>query len=81
MRESVNVTAAGGPGPTTDWKAQDMTPDLSRSITGESLAAARESICMAYGVLPAMLNRSTTGPLIREAQRHLGQWQLMPIAI
>ena len=27
-----------------------------------------------------MLNSSTTGPLIREAQRHLAQWQLQPIA-
>ena len=75
LRESVNVQAAGGSVPQTDWKPQDMTPDLSRSMTAESLSAARDSIAMAYGVLPALLNSSTTGPLVREAQRHLAQWQ------
>jgi hypothetical protein len=35
---------------------------------------------MAFGVLPAMLSGSTTGPLIREGQRHLATWQLQPLA-
>lgn len=80
MRESVNVGAAGGPAPQTDWKPADMTPDLSRSMSSESLKAARESISAAYGVLPALMNNQATGPVVREAQRHLAQWQLQPIA-
>ena len=79
LRESTAVTA-GGPAPQADWKPSDVTPDISRAMTAESLSAARDSICMVFGVLPAMLNASTTGPLIREAQRHLAQWALQPIA-
>lgn len=33
-----------------------------------------------YGGLPALLNGSTTGPVVREAQRHLAQWALQPVA-
>lgn len=80
LRESVNVTAAGGPTPQTDWKPCGLSPDLSKSMTAETLAANRESICAVYGVLPALFHRQTTGPLVREAQRHLAQWVLQPIA-
>ncbi|MBX9747529.1 MAG: phage portal protein, partial [Hyphomonadaceae bacterium] len=80
LRESVNVTAAGGPTPQTDWRPNDLSPDLSRSMATESLGAARHAICGVYGVLPALLNPSTTGPLVREAQRHLAAWVLQPVA-
>jgi len=80
IRESVNVTAAGGPAPQQDWKAADVSPDLSKSMTRETLAAARDTINMVFGVLPALGNASTTGPMVREAQRHLAQWMLQPIA-
>jgi hypothetical protein len=81
IRESVAVTAAGGPAPAQDWKSQDVTPDLSKAMTRETWAAARTGIEMAYGVLPALSNVATTGPMVREAQRHLAQWALMPIAV
>jgi hypothetical protein len=80
IRESVNVQAAGGPAPSQDWKANDLTPDLSKAMTKETLAASRASVEMVYGVLPGLSNISTTGPMVREAQRHLAQWALMPIA-
>jgi phage portal protein BeeE len=80
LRESVNVSAAGGPAPAVDWKPADVTPDIERSMSIESLAAARDSICGAFGVLPGLFNAATTGPLVREAQRHLAQWTLQPIA-
>lgn len=80
LRESVQVTAAGGPAPVTDWKPSDLSPDLSRSMTGDSLRAARNAIMSVYGVLPALMDSATTGPLVREAQRHLATWQLQPIA-
>jgi len=80
VRESVNVTAAGGPAPQTDLKPSDVSPDLSRAMTKETLSAARSSIEMVFGVLPGLSNISTTGPMVREAQRHLAQWGLMPIA-
>jgi hypothetical protein len=80
IRESVNVTAAGGAAPAQDWKASDVTPDLSKAMTRETWAAARSGIEMAFGVLPGLSNTATTGPMVREAQRHLAQWALMPIA-
>ena len=80
LRESTNVTAAGGPTPSTDWRANDLTPDLSKSMTVESLEAARASILTVYGVLPSLFAQAAQGPLVREAQRHLAQWMLQPIA-
>jgi hypothetical protein len=32
LRESVQVTAAGGPSPQADWKAQSITPDLAPAM-------------------------------------------------
>jgi len=80
IRESVNVAAAGGPAPAQDWKPHDLSPDLSKSMTRETLAAAREAILMAFGILPGLSAPATTGPMVREAQRHLAQWVLQPIA-
>jgi hypothetical protein len=80
IRESVNVTAAGGPAPQQDWKASDLTPDLSKAMTRETLNAARDAINLTFGVLPGLASPATTGPMVREAQRHLAQWQLQPIA-
>lgn len=81
LRESVNVTAAGGAAPSTDWRPSDVTPDISKAMTRETLEAARGAICMAFGVLPAMMNGQAQGPLIREAQRHLAGWTLQPLAM
>lgn len=36
---------------------------------------------MAFGVLPGLTNNATTGPLVREAQRHLAQWTIQPLAM
>ncbi|WP_368484668.1 phage portal protein [Salipiger sp. HF18] len=80
LRESVNVTAAGGPAPVQDWAPRNLTPDLSGAMTKESLDAARNGILAAFGVLPGMLSPSVTRPMVREAQRHLAQWALQPLA-
>ncbi|WP_319826067.1 phage portal protein [Thalassovita sp.] len=80
IRESVNVAAAGGPAPVQDWKPHDLSPDLSKAMTRETLAAARDAINMAFGILPGLTSPATTGPMVREAQRHLAQWVLQPIA-
>lgn len=80
LRESVHVSAAGGPAPVSDWKPQDVTPNLQQAMTAESLEAARSSVCAVFGVLPALFDKAAQGPLVREAQRHLAQWTLQPIA-
>lgn len=78
--EGVAQATAAGMNPTIGQKPDQLSPDLSKSMTTETLAAAREGIATAYGVLPSMLNRSATGPVIREAQRQLAVWTLQPIA-
>jgi len=80
LRESVNVTAAGGPAPNADWRPSSLSPDLEKAMTAETLEAARNAICAAFGVLPALFASNAQGPLVREAQRHLAQWTLQPIA-
>lgn len=80
LRESVNVSAAGGPAPQADWRPSDMSPNIQQTMSLETLTAAREAICAAYGVLPAIFSGSAQGPLVREAQRHLAGWTLQPIA-
>jgi len=60
--------------------AEQLTPHLEKAETVAHLTAARDSVAMAFGVLPALLNASTTGPVVREAQRHLAAWTLQPIA-
>lgn len=79
LRESTTVTAAGGPAPAMDWKPSDLTPNLRDSMLVDTLREAKGEILNAYGVLPSLVNNQTTGPLVREAQRHLAQWTLTPI--
>jgi hypothetical protein len=81
MRESVSVAAAGGPSPQADWRPADVSPDLQKAMTRETLEAARDSICGVFGVLPALFAGNAQGPLVREAQRHLAGWMLQPIAM
>ncbi|MBJ3777868.1 phage portal protein [Acuticoccus sp. 2012] len=79
VRESVAVSAAGGPAPAQDWRPNDLTPDMAKSMALETLEASRSSIFAAFGVLPAMWATNAQGPLVREAQRHLAQWVLQPM--
>lgn len=78
--EGVAQAIAAGMNPQLGQKREDLSPDLQRSMTRETLDQARASILMAYGVIPALSNPSATGPVIREAQRHLAQWTLQPLA-
>ena len=78
--EGLAQATAAGMNPQLGQKPDQLSPDLSRSMTAETLAAARDGVMGAFGVLPALLNRSATGPVIREAQRHLATWQLQPMA-
>ena len=78
--EGVAQATAAGMNPTIGQRPDQLSPDLSKSMTSETLAAAREGISMAYGVLPSLVNRAATGPAVREAQRQLAIWTLQPIA-
>ena len=78
--EGVAQATAAGMNPQLGQRREDLTPDLQRAMTRETLDQARASILMAFGVLPSMGNPSATGPVIREGQRHLAQWILQPLA-
>ena len=80
VRESVAVTAAGGPDPASDWRPQSVSPNLEGMDPVRTLEAARGAVLMAFGVLPDLFDRTAQGPLVREAQRHLAQWTLELIA-
>ena len=49
-------------------------------MTVETLNAARDLILWAFGVLPALVDPKSQGPLVREAQRQLATWTLQPMA-
>jgi len=78
--EGVAQATAAGMNPQIDKRPDSVSPDLSRSMTAETLQAARAAISQAYGVLPALHNHAATGPVIREAQRHLVGYTLNPLA-
>ncbi len=80
LRESVTVSAAGGPAPAVDWKPASLSPDLEAVLPAEMLAAARDAVCGVFGVLPGLFSAAGQGPMTREAQRHLATWTLQPIA-
>src|SRR5690606_38345218 len=44
LSESVEVRAAGGPAPSTDWRPASLSPDIEKSMTVETLAAARDAV-------------------------------------
>lgn len=79
VRDSSTVYA-GSQGAPDDWRPADLTPNLRDSMAVESLKTARDAVLHVYGVLPALLNEQSAGPVIREAQRHLATWTLQPIA-
>jgi hypothetical protein len=69
--ERVAQATAAGMNPQLGQKRDDLTPDPGK---------AQGAISQAFGILPAQHNRAATGPVSREAQRHLAQWTLEPIA-
>ena len=79
--EGTAQATAGGMNPQLEKKVEQIGPDLQRAMTRETLQAARDAVQMAFGILPGLTNPATTGPLVREAQRHLAQLVLQPIAL
>lgn len=73
-------TTAGRLPSQSDWSVKNLTPDIAQAEIVAARAAAQEAVCSAFGVPPCLIVASTTGPAIREAQRHLAAWTLQPIA-
>lgn len=78
--EGVAQATAAGLNPSLGKSPDQLSPDLSRTLAGELLREAKGAIYSAFGVLPGLQNPATTGPMVREAQRHLAQLILQPVA-
>lgn len=78
--EGVAQSTAAGMNPQLGQKPDQLSPDLQKATHVEALNAARDSVALAFGVLPSMLTRSAQGNAIREGQRHLAVWTVQPMA-
>lgn len=78
--EGVAQATAAGMNPNIGKSPDQLSPHLDKTLADKLLAEAKGEIYAAFGILPGLHNASTTGPLVREAQRHLAQLVLQPIA-
>ena len=78
--EGAAAATAAGFNPQQGQRREELSPDLQRAAAPELLRAAQGQVAAAFGVLPALFNPAVTGPVVREAQRHLAQWTLEPLA-
>lgn len=79
--EGVAQATAAGMNPNIGKSPDQLSPDLQRTLVDKFLTEAKGAIYAAFGVLPGLHNPATTGPLVREAQRHLAQLVLQPMAM
>lgn len=61
-------------------RRDNLTPDLHRAEATSLLESARGAVAEVFGVPRAFFNPASTGPVFREAQRHLVQYTLSPLA-
>lgn len=78
--EGVAQATAAGMNPAIGKTPDQLSPDLSRTLADRLLQDAKGAVFSSFGILPGLQNPVTTGPLVREAQRHLAQLVLQPIA-
>jgi len=78
--EGVAQAVAAGMAPNIGKSPDQLSPDLSKTLADKMLTEGKNAIYTAYGILPAMQSTAAVGTLVREAQRHLAQYTLQPIA-
>ncbi|MGQ2909344.1 MAG: hypothetical protein ACT6Q3_05635, partial [Sphingopyxis sp.] len=78
--EGVAQAVGAGMHPQLGKSPDQLSPDLERTLIDKLLTSAKGEVYGVFGVLPGLVNPATTGPLVREAQRHLAQLVLQPIA-
>lgn len=78
--EGVAQSVGAGMHPQLGKSPDQLSPDLQRTLADKLLNSAKGEVYGVFGVLPGLVNPATTGPLVREAQRHLAQLVLQPIA-
>ncbi len=78
--EGVAQAVAAGMNPQLGQHPDQLSPDLKDTLADKLLTEAKGEIYSVFGILPGLVNSSTTGPMVREAQRHLAQLVLQPMA-
>lgn len=79
--EGVAQAVGAGMHPQLGKSPDQLSPDLSRTLVDRLLIEAKGAIYGAFGVLPGLFVPNAQGPLVREAQRHLAQLVLQPMAL
>jgi len=77
--EGVAQATAAGMNPNLGASPDQLSPHLDKTLADKLLTEAKGEIYGVFGILPGLMNASTTGPLVREAQRHLAQLVLQPV--
>lgn len=79
--EGTAQATAAGMNPNIGKSPDQLSPDLSRTLADSLLIQAKGEIYNVFGILPGLTNPATTGPLVREAQRHPAQLVLPPAGV
>lgn len=79
--EGVAQAVGAGLHPQLGKSPDQLSPDLERTLADRLLIEAKGAIYAAFGVLPGLFTPQAQGPLVREAQRHLAQLVLQPMAM
>lgn len=77
--EGTAQATAAGMNPNIGQSPDQLSPHLDKTLADKLLIQAKGEIYNVFGILPGLTNPATTGPLVREAQRHLAQLVLQPI--
>lgn len=78
--EGVAQATAAGMNPNLGQHPDQLSPDLQKTLADKMMRDARDSVREVFGILPGLMNPASTGPAVREAQRHLAQLVLQPMA-
>lgn len=78
--EGVAQAVAAGMAPNIGQSPDQLSPQIDKTLADKLLTEAKGEIYNVFGILPGLTNPATTGPMVREAQRHLAQLILQPVA-
>ena len=79
--EGIAQAVGAGMHPQLGKSPDQLSPDLTGTMADRLLIEAKGAVYGAFGVLPGLFVPSAQGPLVREAQRHLAQLVLQPMAL
>lgn len=77
--QGVAAATNAGMNPNIGQHPDHLSPQLDKTLADKLLTEAKGEVYGVFGILPGLTNPATTGPLVREAQRHLAQLVLQPM--